>query len=752
MNKRSLSSFEDDVRAATQMTGPRTEFVEALWGRMPVHGPRTQSLAAGQRQGPARRRLWVVLGVVVAALVAAALFVGPERVYAALRQFFGYIPGVGIVNETEPIRVLAEPVSSTRGGITVTVTSAILTADRTHIEYRIFGVPRAAYPDREDVAGCLQPEYLRLPDGTRLARSADMPPVPGNVNQAVFVLPCIPETLPGAAPENWELPLRFVPAPTNLTVMPVLELSPSPEPTGEGSETPSATQEPGLQIDQVIETSDGYILAGEFLPEAQPGVWLQTTSPIAIRDRAGKDVAYSIPQDIQPPSGNNSSSEFGFVVQFKAAGLAFPITLSWSGVDISRIDPNAKAEFEFDAGSDPQPGQEWTPNQDVQLAGHILKLVSISADLRGGYSFKFEADPQVVGAGVAIAGYTPNGGGGGGGGGLTNGVFFADVSYPRIPTGRLTVTVSDLQAITGSFSWHGQWSPPTPKTNWPAAPTPAPGVCLSSDSLGKLKPAPSDLTGKALFFEPLDSSGKWGIVLYNLDGSQKRVLVPDGSWGALSPDGSQIAYPATGGIHILDLATSQERVLKDPHGAFDLHWSPDGRQIAFIGGDADSAFIIPTDGTPARQASGQSYESIIGWSPDGARLYLDVPYTGGSAWKVIEVDASSGASRDLFDLENASRKAPGADLSPDAAWIAYRDSENSSLYLIRTDGSENRLVLDKPAAAITGILWSPNGRWLGVSLGNSNTEDRTVVLLQPEGCQAYLLPALHGDLEGLYLP
>jgi hypothetical protein len=689
---------------------------------------------------------------VVAALIAATLVIGPEHVYAALRQFFGYIPGVGIVNESEPIRVLAEPVSSTRGGITVTVTSAILTADRTHVEYRIFGVPRAAYPDREDVPGCLQPEYLRLPDGTRLARSADMPPVPGNVNQAVFVLPCIPQTLPGAAPEDWELPLRFVPAPPDLTVMPVLELSPSPGPTSEGPGTSSAAQEPGMQIDQVIETSDGYILAGEFLPKAEPGVWPQASSPIAIRDGTGKDVAYSVPRDIQPPSRNGSSGEFGFVLQFKAAGLAFPITLSWSGVDISRIDPNAKAEFEFDAGSDPQPGQEWTPNQDIQLAGHTLKLVSIAADSRGGYSFKFEADSQVVGAGVAIAGYTPNGGGGGGGGGLTNGVFFVSVSYPRIPTGRLKVTVSDLEVITGSFSWHGQWSPPTPSRSWPAAPTPVPGVCLSSDSLGQLKPAPSDLTGKALFYEPLDSSGKWGIVLYSLDGSQKRVLVPDASWGALSPDGSQIAYPAPGGIQILDVATGQEKVLKDPHGAFDLHWSPDGRQIAFIGGDADSAFIIPTDGTPGRQASGLSYESIIGWSPDGARLYLDVPYTGGTAWKVIEVDASSGASRDLFDLENASGKAPGAALSPDGAWIAYRDSENSSLYLVRTDGSASRLVLDKPTAGITGILWSPNGGWLGVSLGNSNTEDRTVVLLQPEGCQAYLLPALHGDLEGLYLP
>ena len=188
----------------------------------PVHGRRCGACDS--------RPVWIGLAVVLAALVLITLIIGPTRVYAAVRQLLlGYIPGVGIVDSSSPIRVLAEPVSQTRDGITITVTSATLTADRTHVEYRIFGVPRSAYPNSEDVHGCFGSEYLLLPDGTKLERMQDYPPVPADVAQAQLVIPCIGETLPGTVPENWALPLRFVPAPADMTVMPVIELSPSPE-------------------------------------------------------------------------------------------------------------------------------------------------------------------------------------------------------------------------------------------------------------------------------------------------------------------------------------------------------------------------------------------------------------------------------------------------------------------------------------------------------------------------------------------
>lgn len=48
--------------------------------------------------------------------------------------------------------------------------------------------------------------------------------------------------------------------------------------------------------------------------------------------------------------------------------------------------------------------------------------------------------------------------------------------------------------------------------------------------------------------------------------------------------------------------------------------------------------------------------------------------------------------------------------------------------------------------------WSRSD-WLGMSLRQANTDESVVVLIKVEGCESYLLPtALHGDLQGLYIP
>jgi hypothetical protein len=59
------------------------------------------------------------------------------------------------------------------------------------------------------------------------------------------------------------------------------------------------------------------------------------------------------------------------------------------------------------------------------------------------------------------------------------------------------------------------------------------------------------------------------------------------------------------------------------------------------------------------------------------------------------------------------------------------------------------LVLDNVSAV--GIEWSQSG-WLGVSLQNINSDKSTIVLLKPDGCEAYQLPGLSGELEGLFIP
>jgi len=746
--------FEEEIRAAVAVPLAHEEFVKRLHARLIQQAASQHKVNRPIFLRPA----WVVASVMVV-LVIGILLIGPQRVMAAMRSLMGYLPGVGIVDQSAPIRVLAEPVSVTHDGITVTVTSATLTGEKTQIAYRIFGVPGSAYPDREDISGCMQREYLRLADGTQLAQiNYGYEPVPANVNEAIFVIPCIANTLPGKAPENWELPLRFVLAPPDLTVMPVIELSPSPQvsltPGASASGTPAALADSSVTVNKVIETSDGYILIGQFQPHSKPGESFQETGALEIRDASGKRVSYTYPLDVNNEINQESAGMpgVGWTAQFKAAGLVYPLTISFSGVNIYLADPGATAEFTFDAGSNPQPGQVWNLNQEIQLAERTLTLVSITADSRGGYSFDFQVDPKVYSASVQIAGYTPNGGGGGGGGGLTNGEFNTSLSYAQLPSGVLTVNVSGLTLIGDSIIWQGQWSPASPRTDLPANPTPQSGLCLTADSLAQLQPAPSTMAnGKALIYEKLDT-GTWGLAVYNLDGSQKQVVVPNGNWGALSPDGSQVAYSASdNGIHIVDLASQTEKVLPGA-GGFNLHWSPDGKQIAYVGmgdGVINSVFVITTDGTPARQISDLSYESVIGWSPDG-KLYFVAPYTGGAAWKVYSYDFASGTLQERFTIENGTPKFLNPKLSPDGNWIAYRGRDNSSLYLVHPDGSDMHLVLDNVGAV--GIEWSWSG-WLGVSLRMTNSDESTIVLIKPDGCEAYLLPAvLHGDLEGLFTP
>lgn len=741
--------FEEEIRAAVAAPQANGQFVNVLHHRL---------IQQAESQGKVKRLLflrpaWVTASIIVV-LAMSIWMVGPQRVLAAVRGLFGYIPGVGMIDTSAPIRVLAEPVSVTRDGVSITVTSALLTGEKTHIEYRIFGVPGSAYPQGEDGVGCIERPYLLLADGSHQEVNA---PLPATVNEATYVVPCISNTLPGTAPTDWRLALKFVAAPQNMTVMPVTELSSSAEtkpaqdtaaPSEDSSATPSAPNDHAVTVTQEIETAEGYILVGSFQPQTSVGERIQVTDT-TLKDANGKEIPYTYPLDISPDLPNSTPGGSSWAMQFKGRGLAYPLTINFTGAPVYEADPGATAEFTFDAGSTPQPGQEWTINKDIQIAGYTLKLVSITADSRNGYAFRFQND-KVYSVGVQIAGFTAVGGGGGS---SPEGLVNVSVAYAQFPTGKLTVILSHLTIIGDPLTWQGQWTPANPRNDFP---TQQPGVCLDAGSLDGLNPVPADLArGKALVYEELEGSDQWGLVLYNLDGRSKQVVAANAAWGALSPDGSQVAYSPFSktavDIHILDLNSQSVRTLHGVSGT-GYHWSPDGKQIAYIasGGKAiNSVFVVNSDGTDNRQVSTLSYETLIGWSMDGGELYFAAPYTGGSPWKVYAYELASGATTERFTIDNGTPKALNPTLSPDDQWIAYRGKDNSSVYLVHPDGSDMHLVLDNAAAA--DIAWTSSG-WLGVSLYNANSNDGPILLVKPDGCTTYRLPGLYGELEGLWIP
>jgi len=57
------------------------------------------------------------------------------------RQSAGLLPGPGLVPQDAQFRVLSEPVSQTRDGITVTITQAIVNTDQMSVTLTVLNVP-----------------------------------------------------------------------------------------------------------------------------------------------------------------------------------------------------------------------------------------------------------------------------------------------------------------------------------------------------------------------------------------------------------------------------------------------------------------------------------------------------------------------------------------------------------------------------------------------------------------------------------
>ena len=386
----SMPEFEEKLRLALAIPEPEPGFAQSLRSRLSA-----RAVAPAAHHSFRLRPAWGILFGLVLVLVLAVLVIGPQRVAAEVQTLLGYIQGFEIVEQNVPLRVLAEPVTQTRDDITVTVKQAFLTSDKTTVIYSVEGVPWSALSHNENVPGCGMGSELRLLDGTLLKLTGgggtpmeikmDYPPIPADIDQTTFVLPCIQDTLPGLAPEDWELPLRFVPAPGDLTVMPVIDVSPSPEPQ---SNTSIPSKNP-LVLLKVVDTGDNYVLLGEFRradandPSLPSGSWWSVGLQ-KITDATGQDVFNTIPNDpsLQLPPSQPEAEPWAYQI-----GKTFtpPLTITYTGQNTFPTDPNAKAEFEFDTGTNPQVGQEWMLNRDFELAGHKIRLASIKAVTQTGY-------------------------------------------------------------------------------------------------------------------------------------------------------------------------------------------------------------------------------------------------------------------------------------------------------------------------------------------------------------------------------
>ena len=185
--------------------------------------------------------------------------------------------------------------------------------------------------------------------------------------------------------------------------------------------------------------------------------------------------------------------------------------------------------------------------------------------------------------------------------------------------------------------------------------------------------------------------------------------------GALSPDGSAVAYCAKDGIRIATLTDGATRLLASPGCLGSPSWSPDGSLLAFerlsshderggiaslnIAGQDGAGLQVVARAPFSLSSSGPPLGFV--WSPDGARL----AFVSGTWIDVVDL-----ATRTTHHLVSPQRQGwdrfaldivPG--WSPDGRWLFFSigsEYPDESLAVVDTTSGETLLVGQGISASI----------------------------------------------------
>ena len=506
-----LTPFEREIKQTYHLPDANPAFFNRLEARLTAHQPiperKTKPTFHVARGWAYAVATFLLIGVMI-------LAIGPSKVLAQIQAVFGFVPGAGLVNTGSPFRQLAEPVSDTRDGITLTIQSAFLSADQTTITYAMSDLPTDLKPSGFGHPDCFTPAYLTLPDGSKVEASGSSGSLapdgsfiheirfsgsfPTNFNQATLVFPCLVGTARGKGPVDWQIALAFKPAPEDIVVYPATLMSPqvkhenpvpaTVEPTAQPKAKTEAPTMPARIVDgdrqeemvllSVIEKPDSYWVTWAYPDQFDYGIqsnghlYVVPFNPV-LYDANGMEL--SVPDhetQIELWQYENSLSNqlpdqdrakyVGTMHTFvlPKSGVAFPIYAKQNVYARSFPEKEAFAEIEFDGAEVQASDKPVEINQEIQLGSVKFKLKAIEKDQFGGFSFLFDgSEGRVVQCLVELVGYPTNMSGGDSFEPDNPFHFHQSVIYQQLPTGKLTVRVSQPAVLGDLISFVGSWSP-----------------------------------------------------------------------------------------------------------------------------------------------------------------------------------------------------------------------------------------------------------------------------------------------------
>ncbi|MBI3173694.1 MAG: DUF4179 domain-containing protein [Chloroflexi bacterium] len=362
------------------------------------------------------RPVWAAAFVLMLAVIA----VSAPSLASALGRVFGYVPNVGLVETTNGLRMLAQPVTVTREGVTLTITHVFAYPDHVELQYEVNGIApendgwqsSEFTSDPTAFCGGVNPgsmhnkagdARLRLPDGTVLERDYTgkypqnafaMKPVydatlPVDVTTLTFVLDCIPMARLGAAPDHWEIPFDLIAVPAGTVVgEPVIEVPPPTatdvSPVTTSTEVVSAPKVT-MTLERIIPTDANTVIYFHFgMENADPSLISIMPRSVYVIDSLGQRIPLR-GGFVWQPFEHKVGSAFEFVIESKPADG--PLTVVVDQViayymplytDPPQVTPE-EMTFTFDVGENPQYGQKWNLNKHFSIAGYDFEIVSAQA-------------------------------------------------------------------------------------------------------------------------------------------------------------------------------------------------------------------------------------------------------------------------------------------------------------------------------------------------------------------------------------
>lgn len=715
-----------------------------------------------------------------ALVVVVAILASVPSVAQAIKQLFGYIPGAGFVEDNVPLRSLEEPVEYKHKVAKITITQVVVDSKQTHLTYQ---VENNAFPETKyssSVDQCHKTPWLQFSDGRQLkaetingnfwnsgySRELDFENIPVEDQSASLVLPCIEGALTSTVPQPIEIPFTLIEAPEGLTVYPLVKL-PTPTLQTSTTEVNSPVDTFSLSVTKYIQTDEQLLLMGT-LTKNSTDFWFESVdeSDVHLLDGAGNAIVITEDRTVADPDTESDQDVYPFMYPYTyhadqetvPDAEVYPFTYRTAGryipgkgsliFDTVWVQKGADQSYTFDPTTSDQFGQTWS----FEVDGHTITIKDETTNLQDtGRTYKVETPEEI---GMILIGQIDHPQCHADGA-LIDGFGF--INCARIPESPITLNVTAYtEKITGP--WQAEVDLPAFTDG--ALPTPMPESCLTESTWkaalnnDSLKIPGSLLDGKLILASTLAPDYYYHVVSADLTGADPSDL-DRGDGGSLSPDGKTLVYATNGGLKLMNLETGENLLVADTtrrdRGPL---WSPDGTKIAFTRGPGIGKINAPGPyELMLMDADGSNITTLLSnaeantaqtWMPSGSTLIYSVKGQEGITVKSIEIISGEMTTLTQVNYQNA-RIA----VSPDGKQISYEamlPGDRYSVYISNLDGSNARLIANADPIVVTEPYWSPDGKWLMVSVQDTSLSEYmpTLALVNVESCQIIPITSLQG--------